>query len=68
MTRRVEDVEQVGLLLQILQHQCDGHRFDRDAALLLREEGIRVADRFVLLESDQRYFIQIRLEVQNVFP
>jgi hypothetical protein len=53
VARRVEHVHDEGLVPDVLADQGHGHRLDGDAALLLREQGVRVPHRFVVLEKQK---------------
>ena len=44
MSRRVEEVDEVRLAAGVREHEGDGRGGDADAALLLRDGRIRVAD------------------------
>jgi hypothetical protein len=51
VARGVEHVHDEGLVPDVLAHQGHGHRLDGHAALLLREQGVRVPHRLVVLEN-----------------
>ena len=44
VSRRVEEVDEVRLAAGVGEHQRDGRRRDADAALLLRDRGVCVAN------------------------
>ena len=63
MSRRVEEVDEVRLAAGVGEHEGDGRRGDADAALLLGDGGVCVAD--VLAEVPRLHACGLDQHVQK---